>query len=109
MTLLEAIDLVIARTGVERYRHLCLHHPSPTVRAEYSGLIFRLAAEGATGLASATTPSAAEFLALLSAVRSCPYRSLEAVPTGCGCGRCGLRGGIRISHLDCLTCVRRYG
>lgn len=36
MILLEAIDLVVARTGVERYRYLCLEHPKPSVRAEYS-------------------------------------------------------------------------
>jgi hypothetical protein len=104
MTLLEAIDLVVARTGVERYRHLCLEHPKPTIRAEYSGLVIRMAAEPPPPKRSAT-----ESLALLSADRSCPYRSVEAVSTGCGCGRCGLQDRTRVSHLDCLTCVRRYG
>ena len=45
MTLLESIDLVVARTGVERYRYLCLEHPRPKVRAEYSAWVVRKAAE----------------------------------------------------------------
>jgi hypothetical protein len=104
MTLLEAIDLVVAHTGVKRYRYLCLEHPKPTVRAAYGDLVLRLAAEPTTARLSA-----AESMDLLKAIRACPFRSLEAVPTGCGCSHCGLRNGARVSHLDCLTCVKTYG
>ena len=33
----------IARTGVYRYRYLCLAHPDPTVRADYQRLIIEIA------------------------------------------------------------------
>ena len=102
MTLLEALDLVVARTGVERYRYLCLEHPKLTVRFEYSGLVLRLATELTT-----SRPSVAESIDLIKAVKVCPYRSLEAA-TGCGCSHCGLRGGARVSRLDCLMCIKIY-
>lgn len=39
MTLDEAIAKKVAETGVERYRHLCLEHPDPAVRARYSAWV----------------------------------------------------------------------
>lgn len=39
MTLNESLDLVVAKTGVERYRYLCLEHPNETVRDKYSALM----------------------------------------------------------------------
>ena len=101
MTLADALDLVIARTGVERYRYLCLEHPRPTVRAEYTALVLRLAAEPPK-----PGPSTAESMAMAMAVRRCIFRSIESGE--CGCGRCGLRGGAKVSFLDCIQCVRDY-
>ena len=91
----------MARTGVERYRYLCRDHPSPTVRAQYTELVFRLAAEP-----EAPRPTAAAQLELLAAVRSCPFRSTPA--TGCSCGRCGLAGGKRVNISECMACVKAY-
>ena len=101
MTINEALDLVIARTGVERYRYLCLEHPKPTVRAEYSAHVLRLAAQP-----PAPKPATAEFVAFARIVRECPFRSVE--PGGCGCARCGLRSGAKVSNLECIQCVRNY-
>jgi hypothetical protein len=33
----------IARTGVHRYRHLCLEHPDASVRAQYQSLVIDVA------------------------------------------------------------------
>jgi hypothetical protein len=101
MTLADALDLVISRTGVERYRYLCLEHPNPTVRAEYSALVLRLAEEPPP-----TRPSAAESMQLALEARRCMFRSSE--PGGCGCARCGLRHGTKVSILDCILCIRKY-
>jgi hypothetical protein len=100
---LQTLDLVVARTGVERYRYLCLKHPNSTVRAEYAALVVRLAAEAL----GSTQSSTVESVNLLAVVRSCPYRSAPKI--GCNCGRCGLRGEARVSIRECFECVRTNG
>jgi hypothetical protein len=40
-TFKQQLDLVIARTGVERYRYLCLEHPDPRVRQQYRDWVAR--------------------------------------------------------------------
>jgi len=53
-------------------------------------------------------PSVAESVALVRGMKACPYRSV--VPnSGCGCGRCGLRNGATVSHLECFPCLRQFG
>jgi hypothetical protein len=101
MTITEALDLVIARTGVLRYRYLCLEHPKPEVRAEYSAHVLRLAVQPPAG-----NPTAAELVAIARKVRDCPFRSIES--SGCGCARCGLRSGVKVSNLECIQCMRNY-
>jgi hypothetical protein len=39
----------IARTGVHRYRYLCLEHPDAAVRAQYQGLVIDIASGTYTG------------------------------------------------------------
>jgi hypothetical protein len=39
----------VARTGVHRYRYLCLDHPDPKVRREYQGLVMEIASGTYTG------------------------------------------------------------
>ncbi len=41
MTLLEALDIVVAKDGFERYRHLCLEYPDEKVRREWSEWVMR--------------------------------------------------------------------
>ena len=109
MTLLAALDIVIARTGVERYRYLCLEHPRPQVRAEYSSLVLRLALRFDSGQAAepaSSRPTVAESVADVAAIRSCPFRSIGG--DGCQCGRCGLKSGAKVSIGECRECVRRY-
>ena len=101
MNLADALDLVILRTGVERYRYLCLEHPKPKVRAEYSALVLRLAAQPRM-----PGPTAAESAALARSVRNCAFRSIE--PGRCNCAHCGLRSGERVSIVECVQCVRKY-
>jgi hypothetical protein len=101
MTITDALELVIARTGVERYRYLCLEHPKPKVRSEYTELVLRLAAQPPAPL-----PSPAELLALARKVTECPFRSKD--PGGCGCARCGLLSGAKVSKLECVECMRNY-
>jgi len=52
-------------------------------------------------------PEVREALALARAMRACAFRSTGS---GCGCagGRCSLRRGSFVSHLDCFDCLRRY-
>jgi hypothetical protein len=52
-------------------------------------------------------PTAAEALGLVRAMKACSFRSSGP---GCGCagGRCALRLGALVSHLDCFDCLRRY-
>jgi hypothetical protein len=44
---------------------------------------------------------------LVRLMNACEFRSTD--PT-CGCtgGRCGLRAGVAVGHLDCFECIRRY-
>lgn len=49
----------------------------------------------------------AESLALTRRMNDCPYRSRDAA-CGCSGGRCALRGGAAVSHLDCFDCLERY-
>jgi hypothetical protein len=49
---------------------------------------------------------AAETVELARRMNRCPFRSTGAA--GCGCGRCGLRGGAVVSHLECFDCLRRF-
>ena len=48
----------------------------------------------------------AESADLTRRMKACLYRSAGA--TGCGCGRCGLRGGAAVSHRDCFQCLTQY-
>lgn len=101
MTITEALELVISRTGVERYRYLCLEHPKPNVRAEYSAHVIRLAAQR-----SSPDPKVAEVAAIARKVQDCPFRSVDS--GGCRCARCALRGGAGVSNLECIQCIRNY-
>jgi hypothetical protein len=102
MTLPDALDIVVARTGVERYRYLCSQHPRASTRAEYSALILRLALEPNPP----PRPTPTESLEVLAAVRRCCFRS--AAGDGCSCSRCGLRGGAKVSTGECVACVKLY-
>jgi hypothetical protein len=101
MTLEQALDIVIEREGVERYRYLCLDHPNPSVRAEYSRLIMQLA-----GQPPRPGPTAKEAIELGRRILGCPYRSIGQ--TACGCGVCALRGGESVSRDECIDCLTRY-
>lgn len=101
MSIAEALELVIARSGVQRYRYLCLEHPNPKVRAEYTALVLRLASSPPP-----ERPGAAESMALARQVRSCAFRSIES--GGCGCAHCGLRDGAKVSIFECFQCMRTY-
>lgn len=46
-----------------------------------------------------------EVVELIRVVRACPFRS---VTTGCDCGRCGLRHGAAVSHVDCFACLKEF-
>jgi hypothetical protein len=52
-------------------------------------------------------PDVSESLSLAKSMRACIFRSTDP---GCGCagGRCSLRRGAVVSHLDCFDCLRRY-
>ena len=52
-------------------------------------------------------PDVSEALARVRAIRACSFRSIDPA-CGCAGGRCGLRRGDVVSHVDCMDCVRRY-
>jgi hypothetical protein len=66
-----------------------------------------MAASGEAPKPVATGPSVAEALALVRRVKACPFRS-TGPDCGCQGGRCSLRQGAIVSHLDCFDCVRKY-
>lgn len=106
MTLAEAVEAKVAETGVERYRFLCLDHPDPAVRAQYSAWVMGEPAPSAPPTAYPTIPLA-ESMRLTSLARQCPYRSKAA----CGCtgsGACSLKGGVDVPTHVCWDCVRLY-
>lgn len=108
MTWEQALDLVVSRTGHQRYRWLCSEdNPDTEQRAAYRRLVISQAVDQPTAGISAVLMPAVESIAALKLVRRCHYRSVPS----CGCepGRCGLRGGKWVSDQDCLTCVSKYG
>lgn len=65
----------------------------------------------ATNIEATDSPFAAtEAVALVLAMRRCPYRS---TPSSCGCSgsACGLRPADRqvVAIQDCFQCIERYG
>jgi hypothetical protein len=56
---------------------------------------------------STDAPTAAEALALVAAMKACPFRSVGAA-CGCNGARCALRAGAVVSHRNCFDCILRY-
>lgn len=108
MTLDEALEIVVARTGNELYRRL-VRHPNPSRRARYIEWIMGegLAISFASG-DKATPPlmPLSDSSRLTALARLCPYRSRQ----GCGCSGylCGLIQR-EVSGQTCLDCVGKYG
>ena len=61
----EAFDAIlteaIARTGVQRYRYLCLDYPDEKIREQYRGLVTQIAAGTYTGQYHPVVRALAEF------------------------------------------------
>lgn len=108
LTLHEALTVVIARTGVDRYRFLCLHHPDAAVRESYSAWVLSQAtgepapppkAPGLAAKAVSAAKAAARFAASgarlctpserearLAVCRACPeYDAARGLCRRCGC------------------------
>lgn len=106
MTLPEAIELVVSRTGHERFHWLCSDaNPDAASREAYRALVLRMACGQMP--APPETPSLvplAESNRLLQLIRECPHKG----PPGCGCS-----GSAHCSRLDrdvtrheCFSCVQ---
>ena len=108
MTHLDALDALADHPHLWRFRQLCADdNPDVEQREGYRALVVRMARGEATADTREARPVAAEALALTRAMNACPFRSRGP---GCGCsGRCALRGGAIVSHLDCFPCIERYG
>jgi hypothetical protein len=114
MTWEEALKLIVERTRNLRYIELTADaNLDVTQRDAYRSLLIRIA----TGAPESSLPkpepapdlpSVAESIDLIRQMRACPYRSVDA---GCGCsgGRCALRGGAMVGHIDCFDCLRHFG
>lgn len=102
MTDQEALDLVVSRTGHERFRVLVAENPAywPVILLHASNLLDGPAPE------PAARPTPREGLAALMIARRCRWGSWPA----CGCSgpRCSIHGR-EIAPAECLACVRRYG
>ena len=99
MTFADALDLVASRHA--RFRLLCSDE-WPDHMA-YRRLVFDLAG---SPLPDPPVVPLAQALEAHRLVRLCPYRSTA----GCGCSgaNCAV-AGKRVSHRDCLDCMRNYG
>lgn len=105
MTWEEALELVVARTGHHPYRERCSEssdRPPPNDYLAYRALMLRMAEDPDPP----ETMSAAESHQLVKRMIACPFHSRGHE---CDCGRCALRGGSQVSHLDCFACLKQYG
>lgn len=97
----------------------CDHCPCPEtcVRLPYwcrmvaqypdvAGLIEEACRDHRGGTSGSPRPPVAETLPLVRQMKACLFRSTP--PGCCSGGRCGLRRGARVSHLDCFACLRQY-
>lgn len=102
----EALEIVVTRTRHWPYRDLCSDKntkPPPNHRDAYRSLMLRLVGEP---LPPENLITAAESIRLNRIMLACQFRSRGS--TGCGCGKCALRGGVNVSHPDCFECIRTY-
>jgi len=79
-----------------KLRHICVRS------ATAAPIVSSLASAHDSG-----RPAVSEAIALVKAMKACPFRSTDP---GCGCagGRCALRRGSVVSHPDCFDCLQRY-
>jgi hypothetical protein len=99
---LDALDIVVARTNVERLRYLCSDantRPPPNSAADYRRYVVE------TAEAPPAPPTPTEVMGQLASMRGCPFWSRCT----CSGGRCGLRGAAIVSHRDCFACLETYG
>ncbi len=107
MTYLEALEVLASNAHVWRFRELCHEaNPNTTQRDAYRGLVIRMAS-GEPLNKKTGRPAVPEAVALTRQMKACIYRSVFP-PCGCAGGRCGLRWGAIVSHLDCFACLREY-
>lgn len=52
-------------------------------------------------------PDVRESLGLVERMNACLFRSRDS-SCGCSGGRCALRSGALVSHVDCFACLERY-
>lgn len=108
MTLQQAIDIVVARTGHERFRSLC-DPSSPVYDRGYEAVVLELAGAPDVEIDRTHAPTLATSLAIRNAVRTCPWRDPRP---NCGCeglARCAIGYGDRagdVSHADCWECAK---
>lgn len=100
MTWAEALEIVVARTGVGRYRYLCSDEHAD--HARWRAKVVELATGDPPPRSDAGRNAR---LALLA--QGCPYRS-KFPPCGCSGYRCGIGQRI-VSGPECWDCVERYG
>lgn len=97
------LEEAIRKTGVERYRYLCLEHPDESTREGYRDLVRRIAAEGSTP----GRPSVADSMALARAMKACQFRAVD-LSCGCNGAKCALKRGALVGHRDCFDCLGKY-
>ena len=99
------VDPAVRCRGQDVRRFCELIDPAdPQYNPGYRAVIL---AESARVAGAPALPTVAESVLLVAAMKACPYRSTGA--NGCGCGRCGLRGGAAVSHLECFACIKEFG
>ncbi len=108
MEYLEALEIVVARTGHVRYRELC-DSSHPDHAAWRKRVLALVRGELAPQEASPPNPRLAAQLKLQALVMKCPQRD-TSVPCGCGMAVCRLNkgGGIdptRVALRECEACV----
>jgi hypothetical protein len=111
MTLIEALDIVVARTGHSPYRELCSEaNTDAQQRDAYRRLVYELAGSAPDALPSPPVVARPEIRRMLAVMkwglRSCLYSSHE----GCGCsGTHCYHLGRAVTLPDCLECLNMKG
>lgn len=110
MVIGQALDLVIAQTGHERFRSLC--DPSHTdFRPDYVGLVMKLAIDPSL-ITSPLQPSRprphlsnGRLLDLVQRIHACPHWSKSDCGCLANCCAIGKGEGGRVTIEDCRECL----
>jgi hypothetical protein len=111
MDWMEALEIVVARDGVERYRVLTSdQNPDVPGRERYRADMVKMAAqpfEPGKPFKPSTKevrPTVSQSRAMITAVKACSFWS----KCSCSAGKCALKNNTTVSYQECFECLKSY-